>query len=145
MSINDSLVNSLLQIVSIENALKFFLVYFFIVWIAILVWIVKDITNRTENIFFQIFCISLVLFLTPFLWFFIYLIIRPSKTLFETYYDEVDHNLEFLQSQIKSKYKIVEKMSCPSCKAEITEDFKYCPVCGHKLFLDKKLKNTKVN
>jgi len=36
-------------------------------------------------------------------------------------------------------------MSCPSCKAEITEDFKYCPVCGHKLFLDKKLKTTKVN
>jgi len=137
---NNNLLDSLFRIVSIENVVKFFVIYFFIVWIAILVWLIKDITNRTESILFQIFCIALILFLTPIFWFFLYLIVRPWKTLLEAYYEEVDWNLELLQSQIKNKYNIVEKVVCPSCKTEIMWDFKYCPVCWHKMFLDKKQK-----
>jgi len=137
---NNNLLDSLFRIVSIENVVKFFVIYFFIVWIAILIWIIKDITNRTENILFQIFCIALILFFTPIFWFFLYIIIRPWKTLLEAYYEEVDWNLEFLQSQIKNKYDIIDKIICPSCKNEILENFKYCPICGHKMFLDKKQK-----
>ena len=60
--------------------------YFFIVWISIIIWVTKDITNRTNSLFLQIFSILIVLLWTP-LSVVIYLLIRPSRTLFEKYYD----------------------------------------------------------
>ena len=33
--------------ITFETFLKFLVIYFIIVWVAILVWVIKDITNRT--------------------------------------------------------------------------------------------------
>lgn len=95
------------QTVTFEFFIKFAIVYFFIIWIALLVWVIKDISIRTNNVFLQIFSVLIPLFLTP-LWIFIYLIIRPWKTLYEKYYDEVEQNLQIFNDLIDDKKKELE-------------------------------------
>ena len=126
--------------ITFETFLKFLVIYFIIVWIAILVWVIKDISNRTENVYIQLLAILIILFLTPF-WVFIYLIIRPAKTLFERYYEEVEANLDCLSEEVKLKvWKTnLEKTKCMNCDSDVEKDFKYCPKC--KLKLSKKCKD----
>ena len=100
------LLNYFWDSITFEMVLKFVVVYFLIVWIAMIVWVVKDITNRTNSIILQTLSIIIIVFLTPF-GIFIYLLIRPSRTLFEKYYDEIEDNLDiiadFIEENINSK------------------------------------------
>lgn len=100
------------------------LVYIAILWIAIILWVTKDIINRTNNVFMQIFCISLVIFLTPLFGLVIYLIARPSKTLIEQYYEDFELNL--IQTEEDSK----DIEHCPSCHCKTDTSFKFCSMCG---------------
>ena len=84
---NNFLNPQLLQMINPNVVLRSIIVYLFIVWFCIVVWVVRDITNRTKSIVFQILSIVLVLLLTP-LGIFIYLLIRPQKTLFEKVFEE---------------------------------------------------------
>jgi ABC-type nickel/cobalt efflux system permease component RcnA len=84
---NDFLNPELLQMINPNVVLRSIIVYIFVVWFCIVVWVVRDITNRTKSITFQILSIVLVLLLTP-LGIFIYLLIRPQKTLFEKVFEE---------------------------------------------------------
>ena len=119
--------------ITFEFILKLIIIYFFIVWIAIVVWVIKDIWNRTDSIIFQTLCILIVLILTP-LWVFLYILIRPSKTLFEKYYEEIEENLDTLSNIIKWKVENEEKiLYCPECNQEINEDFSFCPSCESKI------------
>jgi hypothetical protein len=50
----------------IENAtpefiIKFIVIYFFIVWISLIVWVIKDVSIRSNSILFQIFCVLIIL------------------------------------------------------------------------------------
>jgi hypothetical protein len=123
--------------VTFDLLIKFVVLYFFIVWFALLLWVIRDITNRTNNLFLQIISILIVLLLTP-LWIFIYLIIRPSKTLFEKYYTEVEDNLDTYNKIIEDKSKQIAKETereghCYSCLEPIRHDFKFCPNCKTSL------------
>ena len=69
------------------------LIYLAFLWIAVIVWVTKDITNRTNNLSFQIISISLVIFLTPIFGLVLYLIIRPSRSLVERYYENIEQDL----------------------------------------------------
>lgn len=86
--------------VTIEMVFKFIIIYFFIIWISLIIWVIKDITIRTNNIFFQILSVLIIVFWTPF-WIFIYLIIRPRKSLYDKYY-------ECLKEDIDSIYQLIE-------------------------------------
>ena len=88
--------------ITFEFFIKLIILYFFIIWIFLLIWVIKDIYNRTQNIYLQIFCILLVLIWTPF-FIFIYLVIRPSKTLFEKHYEEIESNLDIFNEIVKQK------------------------------------------
>ncbi len=46
--------------INFENVLKFVIIYFFIIRISLIIWVIKDIINRSGNIFFQMFCILLI-------------------------------------------------------------------------------------
>ncbi len=125
--------NEFWEDITFEFILKLIIIYFFIVWIAIVVWVIKDIWNRTESIIFQTLCILIVLIFTP-LWVFLYILIRPSKTLFEKYYEEIEENLDNLSNIIKWKVENEEKiLYCPECNQEIKEDFSFCPNCESKI------------
>lgn len=80
--------------------LRWIILYFFVIWFCIVVWVAKDISNRTRSLALQIFCILLVLFLTP-LGIFIYLLVRPQKTLFEKIFED-----EFLKLDAEYKKEI---------------------------------------
>jgi hypothetical protein len=58
-------VQGLTSLITFETFLKMLLLYFFVFWIAIIIWVTKDIINRTNNVLLQILSISTVLFLTP--------------------------------------------------------------------------------
>lgn len=109
-----------------ESFLKLIVVYFFIVWIAIIIWVTKDIINRTNNVLFQIFAILTVLLWTP-LGIVIYLLVRPNKTLFEQYYEESSVIEE--DYSIAEKQEEIKKINCPNCEYEINPEYKFCPNC----------------
>ncbi|NCP76641.1 hypothetical protein GW830_00645 [bacterium] len=62
---------------SIDLGIKLVLGYFFIIWAAFIIWVIKDITNRTTNILVQTISIFIILFFTPIFGLPIYLLIRP--------------------------------------------------------------------
>lgn len=119
--------------ITFETVIKFMIVYFFIIWIALLIWVTKDVVNRTSNILLQIVSILIILLWTP-LGVFIYLLIRPSKTLFEKYHNEVEWNLDVMEEIIEEKNKdFWDSLHCFSCESPILPTFKFCPTCKTEL------------
>ncbi len=116
--------------VTIEFMVKFFVVYFFIVWIALVIWVARDIANRTNSRIYQAFCVLLMILFTP-LWVFLYLLIRPGKSMFEKYYEEVEENLDILSEIVQEKLeeKNTWDLFCPNCDDVIEIDFIICPSC----------------
>jgi len=94
--------------ITFEMFIKFLVLYFFIIWISLLVWVVKDISNRTDNILLQLLSILIILFLTP-LGIFIYFIIRPGKTFLERCYEEIDHNLDVIAQFVEEHTKVKQQ------------------------------------
>lgn len=108
------------------------LVYVGVLWIALILWVTKDITNRTNSMAFQIISIALIIFLTPIFGLPIYILMRPSRTLMERYFEEVEQDMieqyydsaEGLDSPEESldttpkKKKIIKKM----VKTKVTEE-----------------------
>lgn len=129
-----NLYNFIASNITIDSVIKFVVIYFFILWWAFVIWIVKDITNRTTNIFLQSFSILIVIFLTPIFWLPIYLLMRPRSTIFEKYYEEDEFNEEAILEQEEEEE--VEKYSCPKCSKEVNSEFKFCPYCEFKLTKD---------
>jgi len=88
--------------ITIEFMIKFAVVYFFIVWIALVVWVARDITNRSSSRIFQTLCILLMILFTP-LGVFLYLLIRPGKSMYEKYTEEIEENLEILSEIVHDR------------------------------------------
>lgn len=121
-------ISNTFSILTFESFLKLIIIYFFVVWVAIIVWVTRDIINRTNNILLQIFSILTVLLWTP-LWIVIYLLIRPSRTLFEKYYEEASILEEDLSDFNLNDFKGDLKKSCPHCNYEVNAEYKFCPNC----------------
>ena len=119
--------------ITFETVIKFMIIYFFIIWIALIIWVTKDIVNRTTSIFLQVLSILIILLWTP-LGIFIYLLIRPSKTLFEKYHNEVEGNLDVMEEMIEEKNRdFWDSLHCFSCDSPILPIFKFCPTCKTEL------------
>ncbi len=111
-----------------------------LLWIWGILWVTKDITNRTDNIFLEILSILLVTFLGP-IWLLYYFIIRP------TWYKR-DRNWRreaIISTTIqcpncwtfndKENNYCVEcwenlKTECKECKTKYSLDYNFCPNCG---------------
>jgi len=134
METENAILKFLIEIITIENVVKFFVLYFIIIWIFLIVWVAKDISNRTQSSFMQVISVLIMILFTP-LGIFLYLLIRPWKTLFDQYSEEIEENLKFLNDEVKAKIwkENFEVISCPQCKAEIEKEFKFCPSCKAKL------------
>jgi len=68
------------------------IIYFGLLWLAIIIWVTRDAINRSNSLLFQVLAILLNIFF-PVLGILLYLIIRPSKTTLERYYEELEHRL----------------------------------------------------
>jgi len=95
-----SIFDFLLENSTPEFAFKFVIAYFFISWISIIVWVIKDISIRTSSVLFQIFCVLLVLIWTP-LALPIYLLFRPRRTLYDLYFEDIEENFEIFDEIVK--------------------------------------------
>lgn len=110
---------------SLDLGIKLMLGYFFIIWGAFIIWVIKDITNRTTNILIQALSIFIILFFTPIFGLPVYLLIRPRATLFEQYYEE--------EEEKESIDDLEELYHCPGCSHTVSRDFKFCPKCAFEL------------
>lgn len=127
-------VELLWNIITIEFMLKFAVVYFFIVWIALVIWVARDISERSNSLIFQSVCVILMILFTP-LGVFLYLLIRPGKSMYEKYTEEIEENLEILSDIVHDRLGNVEKWSifCPHCNEAVEHDFIICPHCHESL------------
>ena len=112
---------------SFEVFIKWFLLYLAFFWIALVIWVAKDAIARSNSIIFHVFVIILNIFL-PIFWLMIYLLIRPSRTLLDKYYED----LEF---QALTWH---DKKFCWKCNALVEDDFKYCWKCWYNLMQECK-------
>ncbi len=124
----------IIQNITLDWIIKFGVLYFFIIWWAFIIWIVKDITNRTTNLFLQVLSILIMIIFTPILGLPIYLLIRPSSTIFEKYHEGFEDE-DITEWEEENVENIIKKdvFLCPFCSKHIDEDFLYCPFCKEKL------------
>jgi len=108
----------------LDLIIKGSLIYLAVLWFAVIIWVARDVINRSNSIFFQVLVILSNIVL-PIFGLILYLIIRPSKTLLEKYYEEMEYN--FLHDHA------VEDEKCPRCEEHISSEFLYCPACTEKI------------
>lgn len=91
-----------------EFFFKLLIIYFFIVWISLIVWVIKDISVRTNSRVFQIISILIIVLWSPFS-IFLYLLIRPRRTLYDKYYEWIEDNLEIINLLVEERRKKFEE------------------------------------
>ena len=94
--------------------------YLLLLWVATVLWVVRDVRARTEDQVARWIGIGLVV-VFPLIGVPLYLIIRPSETLADSYEREVES--EALISEIQSV------PSCPQCRRRVDDEFTFCPNC----------------
>lgn len=110
MYMNEILTSNILQWFNPDMIVRGVVIYFFVVWFCLVVWVVRDVTNRTRSIIFQIISILLVLFFTP-LGIFVYLLLRPQKTIFEQVFEDEFFRLDSEFQKDNSKNKLHRRSS----------------------------------
>lgn len=93
-------------------------VYCFILWVAMVIWVARDVVGRSKSLIYQVLSIILVIALNIF-GLLIYLIIRPQKTLLERYQEDLEH-----------KALTGGEEGCPKCDQHLPLKFQFCPRCG---------------
>lgn len=68
------------------------IVYVGLLWLSIIIWVTRDSISRSGSLLFQTFAILLNITI-PILGILLYLIIRPSQTLLERYYQDMEQRL----------------------------------------------------
>ena len=117
--------------INLEFLIKFAIAYFFILWFCLILWVANDISKRTQNLFFQIFCVILMLCTTP-LWVFLYLILRPKRDIYGAFLHEIDDNLKLLEKIVEEKvwHNCINEIHCPNCLQKVDEEYLVCPNCA---------------
>lgn len=108
----------------IDLLVKGVLIYLAALWFAVVVWVARDIVNRSNNVLFQVSMILMNIAL-PVFGLILYLILRPSRTLLDKYYDELEYG--FL-----SEHALMDE-NCTRCDQHLSADFLYCPSCSEQV------------
>lgn len=90
-------------------------------WILAILWTIKDISSRTNNLLGQILSILLVGIWTPFIWLPIYLLLRP---------------LSYKWERISWRESLaVQTAICPACGMKNPLHHDFCVTCGQKMVI----------
>lgn len=102
--------------------------YIALLWISIIIWVTRDVLARSNNIFFQALVILINVAL-PIVGVLLYLIIRPSRTQMERYYEQLEAGI------LESEEKEIEtsSLSCDKCLTGVETDYVFCPNCAFQL------------
>lgn len=102
----------------------FFGAFLAALWLSLIFWTYRDIRSRTHDRLAQIFA-ALVVAILNLPGMVIYFILRPARTLDETYQAALEE--EALLSQVE------ERSGCPGCGARTRQAWMICPHCHTKL------------
>jgi hypothetical protein len=99
--------------------------YVVVLWLGTIVWLYRDIRERTRDGWTQAVAIGLVvLFNLPGL--LVYLLVRPGETLTEAYERRLE--AEALMRDLPEPHP-----TCPNCGRSAHENFLLCPYCRTRL------------
>ena len=95
-----------------------------IFWVVVISWVWLDSGERTTDVYKRIAYVLLVVVFNVIGWI-IYLIIRPSETIEEIYWSDLERRY--------LKYETSELGDCPKCGYQLLPGFVFCPNCGFEL------------
>ena len=101
-----------------------FVVALVVFWLVIIGWVWIDSSERTSKKGLKIGYILLVIFFNIF-GLIIYLIIRPSETIEEIYWEDLERRY--------LKYETSELGDCPRCGSQLYPGYVFCTNCGYRL------------
>ncbi len=104
-----------------------------IFWLVVIYWVWLDSGERTSNRAVRYLYILLVTLFNIVGWI-IYLIIRPSQTIEEIYWSDLERRY--------LKYETAELGDCPKCGTQLLPGYTFCPNCRY--MLKKKCPSCKV-
>ena len=99
-----------------------------LLWLSVVVWVYRDIRERTRDSSLQILSVFVVLMFFPGFnlpGLSLYLLMRPRDTLEEAYARSLEE--EALLRELG------DEGSCPSCRRLVDKDFQFCPSCQTQL------------
>jgi RNA polymerase subunit RPABC4/transcription elongation factor Spt4 len=110
---------------SLESALKLLglllVAYALVLWLSAVVWVYRDVRNRTMDQTSQMIAVILVaVFNLPGL--IVYLVIRPQGTMGDSYERSVEAEAILAELQLASN-------ACQTCRRPIEDDYVVCPWC----------------
>jgi RNA polymerase subunit RPABC4/transcription elongation factor Spt4 len=110
---------------SLESALKLLglllFSYALVLWLSAIVWVYRDVRNRTSDQASQLIAVVLVaLFNLPGL--IVYLVIRPQATISDAYERSLEAEAILHELQLAST-------ACQNCRRPIDDDYNVCPHC----------------
>ena len=100
-----------------------FMLISIIFWIVVTSWIWVDSDERTTNKWMRLFYV--LIGLIPVLGWIIYLIVRPSETIDEIYWGDLERRY--------LKYEAKDLGDCPRCGTQLYPGFIFCPNCKKRL------------
>ena len=98
--------------------------YLTALWLAAILWTVRDIRSRSRDPITQLVSILLVVILSLPGWL-LYLVLRPPLTLSDAYGRQLEEEA-ILQG-------LAEQFACPRCTADVRDDYVVCPQCATRL------------
>lgn len=103
-------------------------VWALLLWLSIIVWVYRDIRDRTRDLGLQVLAVFVVMMFFPGLnipGLALYLMLRPRETLEEAYARSLEE--EALLREIG------DEGVCPSCRRFVERGWKACPFCQTQL------------
>ena len=103
-------------------------VWALLLWLSIIVWVYRDIRDRTRDLGLQVLAVFIVMMFFPGMnipGLALYLMLRPRETLEEAYARSLEE--EALLREIG------DEGVCPSCRRFVERGWKTCPFCQTQL------------
>ncbi len=103
-------------------------VWAFLLWLSTVIWVYRDIRDRSRDSSLQLLSVFIVLMFFPGFnipGLALYLILRPRDTLEEAYARSLEE--EALLRELG------DEGSCPSCRRLTEKEFQFCPSCNTQL------------
>lgn len=92
---------------------------FVLYWVLSILWTIRDVASRTNNVFWQIMAVVLVTILTPILGLPIYLFLRPARS---------------KRDRIAWRESIIAQVAaCPACNHKNPLHHDFCTQCGQQM------------
>lgn len=117
-----------------EVFIEIFGIYLAVVWLAVTVWVARDISGRSKNLLVVIIA-PLFVAVANIAGLLLYLLVRPESTL------EEGQSRDLFYASVLDR----EISSCDHCGVLVRSDYKFCPTCGEDVDYKCPDCNDKVN